>query len=162
MCWTTVAWYVYQTTYAQNSRRCFETNYNISDLKVILHQFWVKKIFPWKFILEYVSTFTKLFMHVSNKNNCKKNLFIRHETDRFLNNHCQECVRAYLSIHDCLSFLHEVMIGNLRTKTFLHKARKSSNLVSRTYHLHYCTGKQNYLLSNILRFALKICFWAEF
>ena len=23
--------------------------------------------------------------------------------DRFLNNHCQECVRAYLSIHDCLS-----------------------------------------------------------
>ena len=24
------------------------------------------------------------------------------------NNHCQECVRAYLSIHDCLSFLHEV------------------------------------------------------
>ena len=30
------------------------------------------------------------------------------------------------------------------------------------YHLHYSTGKQNYLLSNILRFALKICFWAEF
>ena len=39
--------------------------------------------------------------------------------DRFLNNHCQECVRDYLSIHDCLSFLHEVMIGNHRTKTFL-------------------------------------------
>ena len=36
------------------------------------------------------------------------------------------------------------------------------NLVSRAYHLHYCTGKQNYLLSNILRFALKICFWADF
>jgi hypothetical protein len=45
----------------------------------------------------------------------------RHETDRFLNNHCQECVHAYLSIHDCLSFLHEVMIGNHRTKTFLHE-----------------------------------------
>jgi hypothetical protein len=29
----------------------------------------------------------------------------------FLNNHCRECVRAYLSIHDCLSFLHKVMIG---------------------------------------------------
>ena len=43
--------------------------------------------------------------------------FTRHETDRFLNNHCQECVRAYLSIHDCLSFLHEVMIGNHRNKT---------------------------------------------
>ena len=48
----------------------------------------------------------------------KKNWFTRHETDIFLNNHCQECVRAYLSIHDCLSFLHEVMIGNHWTKTF--------------------------------------------
>jgi hypothetical protein len=36
----------------------------------------------------------------------------------FLNNHRQECVRAYLSIHDCLSFLHEVIIGNHRTKLF--------------------------------------------
>ena len=44
-----------------------------------------------------------------------KNWFTRHETDRFLNNHCQESVRAY--IHDCLSFLHEVMIGNHRNKT---------------------------------------------
>ena len=50
-----------------------------------------------------------------------KNWFTRHETDVFLNNHCQECVRAYLSIHDCLSFLHEGMIGNHRTKTFLHE-----------------------------------------
>ena len=47
----------------------------------------------------------------------EKNWFTRHETDRFLNNHCQECVRAYLSIHDCLSFLHEAMIGNHRNKT---------------------------------------------
>jgi hypothetical protein len=46
----------------------------------------------------------------------KKYWFTRHETDRFLNNHCQECVRAYHSIHDCLSFLHEVMIGNHRNK----------------------------------------------
>jgi hypothetical protein len=52
----------------------------------------------------------------------KKNWFTRHETDRFLNNHCQECVRAYLSIHDCLSFLHEVMIDNHRTKTVHHEA----------------------------------------
>jgi hypothetical protein len=43
----------------------------------------------------------------------KKNWFTRHETD----NHCQKCVRAYLSIHDCLSCLHEVMIGNHRNKT---------------------------------------------
>ena len=47
----------------------------------------------------------------------KKKWFTRHETDRFLNNHCQECVRAYLRIHDCLSFRHEVMIGNHRNKT---------------------------------------------
>ena len=58
---------------------------------------------------------------VPHKNNCKTNWFTRHETDRFFNNHCQECVHAYLSIHDCLSFLHEVMIGNYRTKTFLHE-----------------------------------------
>ena len=39
---------------------------------------------------------------------------------------------------------------------------KSSNVGSRAYPLHYCTGQQNYLLSNILWFALKICFWADF
>jgi hypothetical protein len=37
----------------------------------------------------------------------KKKLVQRHETDRFLNDHFQECERVYLSIHDCLSFLHE-------------------------------------------------------
>ena len=36
--------------------------------KVILHQFWVKKIFPGNFNLEYGGTFTKLFMHVSSRN----------------------------------------------------------------------------------------------
>ena len=35
--------------------------------KVILHQFWVKKICPWKFNKEYGGTFTKLFMHVSSR-----------------------------------------------------------------------------------------------
>ena len=53
---------------------------------------------------------------VPHKNNCKK-WVTRHEIDRFLNNHCQECVRAYLN----LSFLHEVIIANHRTKTFLHE-----------------------------------------
>ena len=46
-----------------------------------------------------------------------KKWFTRHETNRFLNNHCQECVCAYLIIHDCLSFRHEVMIGNHLNKT---------------------------------------------
>ena len=38
------------------------------NFKVILHQFWAKKSFPWKFKLEYGGTFTKLFMHVSSRN----------------------------------------------------------------------------------------------
>jgi hypothetical protein len=46
-----------------------------------------------------------------------KKWFTRHQTDRFLNNYCQECVRAYLNIHDCLSFRHEVIIGNHWNKT---------------------------------------------
>ena len=54
--------------------------------------------------------------------------FTRHETDIFLNNHCQECVCAYLSIHDCLSFLHEVTIGNHQTKTFLREVMIGNNL----------------------------------
>ena len=58
---------------------------------------------------------------VPHKNNCQKNWFTRHETDRFLNNHCQECVRAYRNIHACLSFLHEVMIDNHWTKTVQHE-----------------------------------------
>jgi hypothetical protein len=33
-----------------------------------LHQFWLKKICPSKFNLEYGGTFTKLFMHVSSRN----------------------------------------------------------------------------------------------
>jgi hypothetical protein len=57
----------------------------------------------------------------------KKKWFIRYETDRFLNNHCQECVRAYLSIHDCLSFHHEIMIGSHRNKTFLHEVMIGSH-----------------------------------
>jgi hypothetical protein len=40
----------------------------LNRFKVILHQFCVKKIFPWKFYLEYGGTFTKLFMHVSSQN----------------------------------------------------------------------------------------------
>ena len=55
--------------------------------------------------------------------------------------------------HGIYIFFHQLNIAHER-----YSPRKSSNLGSRTYPLHYCTGKQNYLLSNILRFALKICF----
>ena len=42
--------------------------YVVILVKVILHQFWVKKISPGKFNLEYGGTFTKLFMHTSSRN----------------------------------------------------------------------------------------------
>ena len=64
---------------------------------------------------------SKIIFRVPHKNNCtpKNGSHDMKQTDSsiFLNNHCQECVRAYLSIHDCLSFRHEVMIGNHRNKT---------------------------------------------
>ena len=63
----------------------------------------------------------KIYIYYHIRIIAKKNWFTRRETDRFLNNHCQECVCAYLSIHDCLFFLHEVMIANHRTETFLHE-----------------------------------------
>jgi hypothetical protein len=37
----------------------------------------------------------------------KKNWFTRHETDRFLNNHCQECVRAHII---CITVLENCII----------------------------------------------------
>ena len=61
--------------------------------KVILHQFWVKKIFPSKFNWEYGGTFTKLFMHVSSRN-----LF---PTTRNL----QICVHVYRPRHYCGDWL---------------------------------------------------------
>jgi hypothetical protein len=65
---------------------------------------------------------SKIIFCVPHKNNCTpKNGShdMKQKTDSsiFLNNNCQECVRAYLRIHDCLSFRHEVMIGNHRNKT---------------------------------------------
>jgi hypothetical protein len=38
------------------------------SFKVILHQFGVKKNFPWKVHLEYGGTLTKLLVHVSSQN----------------------------------------------------------------------------------------------
>jgi hypothetical protein len=48
-------------------------------IKVIFHQFRVKKCFPGKINLEYGGTFTKLFMHVSSRNMFRaiRNLQIR-------------------------------------------------------------------------------------
>jgi hypothetical protein len=76
-------------------------------------------------LMRNVQLMKKIYIYipcVPHNNNCNKKIgSYDMKQDRFLNNHCQECVRDYLSIHDCLSFLHEVMIGNHRTKTFLHE-----------------------------------------
>ena len=65
----------------------------LTCIKVILHQFWVKKLFPWKFNLEYGGTFTKLFMHVSSRN-----MF---PTTRNM----QICVHVYQPRHCCGDWL---------------------------------------------------------
>ena len=75
----------------------------------------------------YIYLFRVYHIRIIAKKKIGSHCITRHETDRFLNNHCQECVHAYLSIHDCLSFLHEVMIGNHRTKTFLHEVMIGNN-----------------------------------
>jgi hypothetical protein len=95
------------------SRR--EKNKNLTALKSNSNTVW----FNFQTYI-YIYIYIPCGACVPHKNNCThKNWFTRHEKDRFLDNHCQECVRAYLSIHDCLSFLHEVMIGNHRTNQFL-------------------------------------------
>ena len=66
----TMAIYVYTNVYASSKYRnvLYFSFRKQSTFKVILHQFWMKTIFPWKFNMEYGGTFTKLFMHVSSRN----------------------------------------------------------------------------------------------
>jgi hypothetical protein len=99
----------------------FERIFNVMQLILVK----IKSHIKWKYLIQK-------FHDISypHKNNCKKkNCFTWHETDRFFNNHCQECVRAYLSIHDCLSFLHEVMIeySGTFTKLFTFKSKYVPN-----------------------------------
>jgi hypothetical protein len=77
--------------------------------KVILHQFWVKNIFPWKFNLEYGGTFTKLFMHVSSRNMfpATRNLQIRLHVYR-----PRHCVVETDCFDDCRSWPREEKINN--------------------------------------------------
>ena len=77
----------------------------------------------------------KYIPRVRHKNNFKENnWFTRHETDRFLNNHCQECVRAYLSIHDCLSFLRQSSDQNFFSRGHDRQSSEQNNrkLISTT------------------------------
>jgi hypothetical protein len=95
-----------------SSRNMFPTTRN---LQISVHVYrprhccgdWLTFSCFWK---KYIYIFCVYHIRIITKNNW----FTRHETDRFLNNYCQECVCAYISIHDWLSFLHEVMISNHR------------------------------------------------
>ena len=69
------------------------------------------------------------------------------------------CVQLFLcGTHGIYFYLHPTFFSSTKQYAWAIISPKESNLGSRAYHSHYCSGKQNYLLSNILRFALKICF----
>jgi hypothetical protein len=91
--------------------------------KVILHQFWVKQMFPWKFNLEYGGIFTKLFMHVSSRSMfpTTRNLQIRVHVYR--PRHCCGDWLIFGCSDDCRSWPREEKINNhgcfVRTHTFL-------------------------------------------
>jgi hypothetical protein len=70
------------------------------------------------------------------------------------------CVQC--GTHGIYFYLHPTFFSSTEQYAWAIISPKESNLGSHAYHLHYCTRKQNYLLTNILRFALKICFWADF
>ena len=86
---------------------------NFSIIKVILLQFWVKKLFPWKFNLEYGGTLTKLFMHVPSWNMFPtiKNLQIRLHVYR-PRHCCGDLINFQLfSSDDCRSWPHDEKIN---------------------------------------------------
>jgi hypothetical protein len=84
-------------------------------LTVILHQLWVKKLFPWKFNLEYGDTFTKLFMHVSSRNMFPtiRNLQIRVHVYR-----PRQCCRDWLSTHTFLTMIIEESVCFISCEPF--------------------------------------------
>ena len=86
-------------------------HFSILLFKVILHQFWVKKICPWNINLEYGGTFTKLFMHVSSRNvfPTTRNLQIRVHVYRL--RHCCGDFRLFCS-DDCRSWPREEKLNN--------------------------------------------------
>ena len=46
----------------------------------------------------------------------QQNWFTRHETDRFLNNHCQECVRASMIVYLFFTRSGSAIIGTKQPK----------------------------------------------
>ena len=86
-----------------------------------------------------------------------RNLSVSCRVNHFL------CVQLFwCGTHGIYFYLHPTFFSSTEQYAWAIISPKESNLGSHAYHLHYCTRKQNYLLTNILRFALKICFWADF
>ena len=77
-------------------------------------QFWVKKIFPWKFNLEYGGTFTKLFMHVSSWNMfpTTRNLQIRVHVYRPRHCYGDGCFVPKIADHDLVKKSFGPMIAD--------------------------------------------------
>ena len=79
--------------------------------KTILHQFWVKKIFLWKFNLEYGGIFTKPFMHVSSRNMFPTTRNLQKRVHVYRPRHCYGDFRLFCS-DDCRSWPREEKINN--------------------------------------------------
>ena len=85
----------------------------------------LKKIFPWKFNLEYGGTFTKLSMHVSRGNifSAMRNLQIRVHIYR-PRHWCGDwltfgCFVPMIAVHDLLAKRLTIMDAEVSTHTFL-------------------------------------------
>ena len=139
----------------------------------------MKKIFPWKLNLEYGGTFTKLFMHVSSRN-----MF---PTTRNLQIVCMFFVLAIVveteaSVHIIFFWWRTgpytatwpsvpwticYVVHTEYIYFFISSTEHCAWAIISPKEFKSCVTRisfalLNYLLSNILRFALKICFWADF
>ena len=159
-------------------------------LKVILHQFWVKKFSPensiWNTAVPSLSYSCMFQVEICSQQLeiCKSvcmfiilaialwrlinfRLFCSDDyrswpREKKINNHGCWCKHAHIPDNDywgiCLFhvvwtifFLQLFLCGTHGIYFILNLPRKSSNIGSPVYHLHYCPPEiQNYLLSNIL------------
>jgi hypothetical protein len=85
-------------------------------------------------------------------------------TDRSIYCHMTLSAMNYLlcGTHGIYFYLHSTFFSSTEQCAWAIISPKEFKSWVTRIHLHYCTGKQNYLLSNILRFAFKICFWSDF
>jgi hypothetical protein len=84
----------------------------------------VKKIFPWKFNLEYGSTFTKLFMHVSSRNMFPRTRNLQIRVHVYPPHHCGDwltfgCFVPMIADHDLVKKRSTIMNAEASTHTFL-------------------------------------------